>query len=55
MGFKKNFYLYDSNSPLVIENSQTEEVSKEEEKSIEEWKEELKKALLDALNEDTTK
>lgn len=55
MGFKKNFYLYDSNSPLVIENSQTEEVSKEEEKSIEELKEEFKKALLDALNEDTTK
>lgn len=55
MGFKKNFYLYDSNSPLVIENSQTEEVSKEEEKSIEELKEKFKKALLDALNEDTTK
>lgn len=51
MGFKKNFYLYDSKSPLVIENSQIEEVSKEEEKSLEE----LKKAISDFFNNDTTK
>ena len=55
MGFKKNVYLYDSNSPLVIENSQTEEVSKEEEKSLEERKEEFKKAISDFFNNDTTK
>lgn len=55
IGFKKNFYLYDSKSPLVIENSQTEEVSKEEEKSLEERKEEFKKAISDFFNNDITK